>query len=173
MSDERRIRRHCLIALAVLLPAALWIDASEDITRVWRAYATEAIQVTPRQTTSFAGLNWRWLSHDTVWPTSQKPSETAEVAVRVEVDLTSAQAVKSLHECEAYLEDSSGQRWSPLPARYRETSCSRLSQASANDKRAVIIERFVVPTARASDVSLAIVMPSERPRYLRFPRPAP
>ena len=170
VSNERRTRRYCSFALVALLPAALWSDASENLTHVRHAYATEAIEANPKLPTTFAGLNWRLLGQDIALPPPQKSSESIEIAVHVQVDLTSPQAVQSLRECQVYLEDVSGRRWSPLPNRYLDTTCSKLSQASG--QQAVFTEKFVVPTARASKVNLAIVMPTERPRYLRFPRPA-
>lgn len=170
MSDERRTRRLCFIALAVLLPAALWTEAHEDVMRAWQGHAFKAIEVDPAQTVPFAGLSWRLLGLDAT--ENVKLPATAEVIVSVQLDFTSPEAIQSLRNCQPYLEDSSGQRWSPLPSRFREVSCSQLAfRADINGKQAVFTERFAVPAARASEVNLAIVIPKEQPRYLRFQRP--
>lgn len=171
MSNERRTRRLCFFALAVLLPAALWTEAHEDVMRAWQAHAFDAIEVDPTQSVTFGGLNWRLLELET--PQNVKLPATAEVSVRVQLAFTSLEAMQSLRNCQPYLEDSSGQRWSPRPSRSREVSCSQLSlRADIDGKQAEFTERFLVPAARAAEVNLAIVIPKEQPRYLRFQRPA-
>jgi hypothetical protein len=167
MSNERRTRRLCWIALGVLLPITLWTHAHEDVTRAWRAHAGEAIDVDARQTIAFAGLNWRLVGYDV----NHKPKDpgTAEVTVHVQIDVPSPDAVKSLGNCWPYLEDSSGQRWSRRPPLSREISCARLSmRADPEVKQTVLSERFVIPSARVSDVKLVFVIPKQQPRYLRF-----
>lgn len=170
MSNERRTRRLCWIALGVLLPLALWTHAHEDFTKARRAHSSEVIDVGFNETIAFAGLNWSLLEWD-VTETGKAPG-TAEVIVRVQVDVTAQDAIKSLGNCWPYLEDSSGQRWSRRPPRSREVSCARLSmRAEPETKQAVLEERFVIPTARLSEVKLAFVIPKQQPRYLRFQRP--
>jgi hypothetical protein len=170
MSNERRTRRLCWIALAVLLPLTLWTHAHEDVTRAWRAHASQAIDVDARQTISFAGLNWTLVGYDTVH--NLKNPSTAEIIVRVQLDVPSPSAVKDLGNCWPYLEDSSGQRWSRRPPRSRDVSCARLSlRADPEIKQTVLEERFVIPAARVSDVRLAFVIPKQQPQYLRFRRP--
>ena len=165
------MRRLCFIALAVLLPAALWTEAHEDVMRAWQGHAFNAIEVDPAQTVPFAGVRWRLLGLGAT--ESLRLPDTSEVTVRVQLDFTSPEAVQSLRICQPYLEDSSGQRWSPLPPLSREAACSRLSlRTDINGRQTVCTERFLVPTARALEVNLAIVIPKERPRYLRFQRPA-
>jgi hypothetical protein len=170
LSNERRMRRLCWGAIGVLLPITLWTHAHEDVTRAWRAHASEAIDVAPKQTIAFAGLNWTLLD----WAVTENAKQpgTAEIIVRVQVDVTTPDAVKALGNCWPYLEDSSGQRWSRRPPRSREISCARLSlRADPEIKQTVLAERFVIPTARVADVKLAFVIPKQQPRYLRFPRP--
>lgn len=170
MSNEARTHRLCWIALAVLLPLALWTHAHEDVSRVWRAHASQPIEVDARQTISFAGLNWSLLGYDTTW--NPKNPSTAEVTVRVQLDVPAPGAVKELGNCWPYLEDSSGQRWSRRPPKSREISCARLSLgADPQIKQMVLEERFVIPAARASEVRLAFVIPKQQPQYLRFWRP--
>ena len=172
MSNERRTRRLCWIALGVLLPIALWTHAHEDVGRAWRAHASEAVHVDPRQTIAFAGLNWSLLD----WAVTENAKQpgTTEIVVRVQLSIPDRDAVKSLGNCWPYLEDSSGQRWSRRPPRSSEISCARLSsRADPEIKQTVLSERFLIPTARVSDVSLALLIPKEQPRYLRFQRPAP
>ena len=170
MSTERRTRRLCWIALALLLPLALWTHAYEDFSSAWREHASEAIDVDARQTISFAGLNWSLVGYDT--NKKMKDPRTAEIIVRVQLDVPSPSAVKELGNCWPYLEDSSGQRWSRRPPRSREISCARLSlRADPEIKQTVLEERFVIPAARASDVRLAFIIPKQQPRYLRFWRP--
>jgi hypothetical protein len=167
MSNERRTRRLCWIALGVLLPLALWTHAYEDVASARRAHATEAIDVDARQTIAFAGLNWRLVGYD-VSKNPKDPSR-AEVIARVQVDVPSPEAVKSLGNCWPYLEDSTGQRWSRRPPRSREVSCARLSlRADPEIKQLELEERFVIPSARVADVKLAFVIPKQQPRYLRF-----
>jgi hypothetical protein len=171
VSNERRTRRLCWIALGVLLPLALWVHAHEDFSKAWRAHASKPIDVGPKQTIAFAGMNWTVLD----WAASEnvKQPGTAEVIVRVQVDVTAQDAVKALGNCWPYLEDSSGQRWARRPPRSRETSCARLSlRADPQMKQAVLEERFLLPAARAAEVTLAFVIPKQQPRYLRFQRPA-
>jgi hypothetical protein len=172
MNNERRTRRLCWGALAVLLPGVLWTHAHEDVSRAWHAHAFEAIDVAPKQTIDFAGLHWRLL--DWAVTESVKQPGTAEIIVRVQLDVTSPEAVKALGNCWPYLEDSSGQRWARRPPTSREISCARLSvQTDAQVEQTVLSERFVIPTARVPDVSLAFVIPKQQPRYLRFHRPGP
>jgi hypothetical protein len=170
MSNERRTRRLCWIALAVLLPLALWTHAHEDVTRAWRAHASQAIDVDARQTISFAGLKWSLVGYDTDW--HLKDRSKVEVVVHVQLDVPSPSAVKELGNCWPYLEDSSGQRWSRRPPLSREITCARLSlRADPEIKQIALEERFVIPAARASDVRLALVIPKHQPQYLRFWRP--
>jgi hypothetical protein len=170
MSTERRTRRLCWIALALLLPLALWTHAYEDFSSAWRAHASEAIDVDARQTISFAGLNWSLVGYDT--NENLKDPRTVEITVHVQLDVPSPSAVKELGNCWPYLEDSSGQRWSRRPPRSDEISCARLSlRADPEIKQTVLEERFVIPAARASDVRLAFIIPKQQPRYLRFWRP--
>jgi hypothetical protein len=170
MSNERRTRRLCWIALGVLLPLALWTHAYEDATKAWRAHASEVVDVDFNQTIAFAGMSWSLLEWDVI--ENLKQPETAEVVVRVRIDVPSHEAVKALGNCWPYLEDSSGQRWSRRPPRSREVSCARLSLRAEPDlKQAVLEERFVIPAARVAEVKLAFVIPKQQPRYLRFQRP--
>jgi hypothetical protein len=170
MSDEYRTRRLCWIALGVLLPLALWTHAHEDVTRAWKAHAAEPIDVDFRQSITFAGLKWNLVGYD-VGKNLKDPS-TAEVIVRVQVEVLSPNAVKELGNCWPYLEDSSGQRWSRRPPTSREVSCARLSlRADPDTKQTELAERFVIPSARVPDVTLALVMPKQQPRYLRFQQP--
>jgi hypothetical protein len=159
-----------LIALGVLLPLALWTHAYEDVAQAWRAHTSDAIDVDFKETIAFAGLNWNLLGWDVI--ENLKKPETAEIVVRVQVDATAQDAMKSLGNCWPYLEDSSGQRWSRRPPRSREVSCARLSlRADPQMKQAVLEERFIIPAARVSEVSLAFVIPKQQPRYLRFRKP--
>jgi hypothetical protein len=170
MSNERRTRRLCWMALGVLFPLTLWTHAHEDVTSAWRAHASQAIDVDANQTISFAGLNWTLVGYDTV--ENPKNPSTAEIIVRVQLDVPSPGAVKELGNCWPYLEDSSGQRWSRRPPRSREVSCARLSvRADSEIEQTVLEERFVIPATRASDVRLAFVIPKQQPQYLRFLRP--
>jgi hypothetical protein len=170
VSNERRTRRLCWIALGVLLPLALWTHAYEDVASAWRAHATEAIDADGGKPVAFAGLNWTLLGYD-VAKNVKDPSK-AEVIVRVQLDVPSPDAVKALGNCWPYLEDSTGQRWARRPPRSREISCARLSlRADPEIKQTVLEERFVIPAARVSDVSLAFVIPKQKPRYLRFRPP--
>jgi hypothetical protein len=172
MSDERRTRRLCWIALGALLPIALWTHAYEDFTKARQAHTSEVLDVGFNQTVAFAGLNWRLLD----WTVSHNPKkpETVEVVVRVQVDVAAPDAVKALGNCWPYLEDAAGQRWARRPPLSRETSCARLSMRAEPDiKQTVLSERFVIPSARVPEVNLAFVIPKQRPRYLRFQRPAP
>lgn len=172
MNNERRTRRICWGALGVLLPVVLWTHAHEDVRSAWSAHAFQAIDVGPKQTIAFAGLRWSLL--DWAVTESVKDPGTAEIIVRVQLDVTSPDAVKALGNCWPYLEDSSGQRWARRPPRSREISCARLSlRADTQGEQTVLSERFVIPTARISDVSLAFVIPKQQPRYLRIQRPAP
>jgi hypothetical protein len=158
------------MALGVLLPLTLWTHAHEDVTRAWRAHASKPFDVGLNQTITFAGMNWTLLGYD--WDHNLKDSSTAEIIVRVQLDIPAPDAVKSLGNCWPYLEDSSGQRWSRRPPRSREISCARLSlRADPEIKQTVLEERFVIPSARASDVRLAFVIPKQQPQYLRFQRP--
>ena len=169
MSNERSARRRSLVAFAVLLPAVVWMSAHEDFASARQNHATDAIEALPTQTVSFAGLSWRLL--DLKATAQEKIPETTQVEVRLQIDITSPQAVQSLRACQSYLEDSTGQRWSAQPSRYREISCAQLpGKIGANGKHAVIIEHFLIPTHRAADVNLAVVIPKQRPRYLRFQR---
>ena len=170
MSNERRTRRLCWMALGVLFPLTLWTHAHEDVTRAWRAHATRAIDVDVNQTISFAGLNWTLLGYDIV--ENLKNPSTTEIIMHVQLDVPSPSAVKELGNCWPYLEDSSGQRWSRRPPRSSEISCARLSlRADPEIKQTMLEERFVIPAARASDVRLAFVIPKQQPQYLRFRRP--
>jgi hypothetical protein len=170
VSDERRTRRLCWLALAVLMPLTLWTHAHEDVTKAWRAHASEAIDVDARQTIAFAGLKWSLVGYDV--SENLKDPSTAEIIVRVQLDIPSAEAVKSLGNCWPYLEDSTGQRWARRPPRSREVSCARLSlRADPEIKQTELEERFVIPSARTSDVRLVFVIPKEQPRYLRFQWP--
>jgi len=173
VSNERRTRRLCWIALGVLLPLALWTHACEDVAKAWQAHASEAIDVVGfDETIAFAGLNWTMLGWDIA--IDPKKPETVEVTVQVQLEIPSPEAAKARGNCWPYLEDSSGQRWSRRPPRSREVSCARLSlNADPEIKQTVLEERFVIPAARASDVKLAFVIPKQQPRYLRFQRPAP
>ena len=172
MSNERRTRRLCWIALGVLLPVTLWTHAHEDVTRAWRAHASEPIDIDFNQTADFAGLKWRLLEWD-VSHTTKQPG-MSEVTVRVQLDDPSPEAVKELGNCWPYLEDASGQRWSRRPPLSREVSCARLSlRADPEVKQTLLSERFVIPSARVPEVRLAFVIPKQQPRYLRFQRPGP
>jgi hypothetical protein len=172
MRNERRMRRLCLIAVLVLLPVTLWTDAREDVVRAWTGRAFRAINVEPTQRAPFAGLQWQLLGLDAT-DNVKMPGRT-EVVARLQLDLSATEAVQSLRDCQPYLEDSSGQRWSPLAPQFRQISCSQLSwRAPANSKEAVVTERFIIPTERVADVRLAIVMKKEQPQYLRFDQPAP
>jgi len=158
------------MALGVLLPLTLWRHAHEDVTRAWRAHASNPVDVGLNQTITFAGMNWTLLGYD--WEHNLKDPSTAEIIVRVQLDIPAPDAAKSLGNCWPYLEDSSGQRWSRRPPRSREISCARLSlRADPEIKQTVVEERFVIPTARASDVRLAFVIPKQQPQYLRFQKP--
>lgn len=172
MSNERRTRWLCWIALGVLLPLALWTHAREDIAQAWRAHASAVIDVDFNETIAFAGLNWHLSEWDVI--ENFKTPQTAEVVVRVQIEATARDAIKTLGNCWPYLEDSSGQRWSRRPPTSREVSCARLSlHAEPDMKQAVLEERFVIPAARVSDVRLAFVIPKQQPRYLRFRKPGP
>lgn len=169
MSDERRTRRLCWIALGVLLPLALWTHAHEDVTRAWQAHASEPIDVDARQPITFAGFRWSLVGYDVA--ENLKDPSIAEVIVRVQLEVLSPNAVKDLGNCWPYLEDSSGQRWSRRPPLSREVSCARLSlRADPDMKQTELEERFVIPAARVPEVRLALVMPKQQPRYLRFQR---
>jgi hypothetical protein len=169
MSNEGRVRRLCWIGLAMLLPLALWTHAHEDVTRAWHAHASEPIDVDFRQTIEFAGFRWSLVGYDVG---HLKDPSTAEVIVRVQVEVLSPNAVKELGNCWPYLEDSSGQRWSRRPPTSREVSCARLSlRADPDTKQTELAERFVIPSARVPDVTLALVIPKQQPRYLRFQQP--
>jgi hypothetical protein len=169
MSRERRIRTLSLAALVVLLPAALWTDAHEDVSGAWQHHAFKPIDAARSSTTQFAGLQWRLISLDE--RENVKTPDRREITVRVQVELDTPDALQALRRCQAYLEDSTGRRWSPLPSINRQLSCSQLGWRAAADRTpAQLTERFAVPSARAADVGLIIVMPDERPRYLRFRR---
>lgn len=169
MSNERRTRRLCWIALGVLLPLALWTHAHEDFTKAWRAHTSEVIDVGPNQTIAFAGLNWSLVGYDVA--ENFKDPNTAEVTAHVQLDVPSHEAVKALGNCWPYLEDSSGQRWSRRPPLSREISCARISmRAEPGIKQTVLSERFLIPAARAKEVTLVFVIPKQQPRYLRFRR---
>jgi hypothetical protein len=169
MMNERRIRRLSYLGLVVLLPVALWTDAREDVVDSWHRHAFKPIDVAPESAAQFTGLQWRLLSME------QKNNVTpdrSEITVRIQVEPVTKDAVKPLGRCAPYLEDASGQRWSPLPSNYRQISCSGLAfrDDAIGGGNAVITERFVVPRARAKELTLAIVIPDARPQYLRFQR---
>lgn len=164
-----RTRGFYFAALVVLFPLALWTETREDIASAWKLHAFKPMEVSPGAAVSYAGLQWQLLSFEE--RPNPKAADQREIIVRLQVLSPTQSATEEalpmkMIRCRPYLEDASGQRWSPVPARYKDISCFRVTRENP-----VMSERFIVPNARASEVQLAIIMPDERPRYLRFQRP--
>ncbi|WP_129649407.1 hypothetical protein [Peristeroidobacter agariperforans] len=166
MSNELFARRRSLITFAVLLPAVIWMSAREDFAIARQSRATNAIDAMPAQAAQFSGFNWRLIDLKAA-PTERTP-EATQVEARLQIIATAREAAQSMRNCRVYLEDSTGQRWSAQPSRRGDISCAQLPDIDATEKPVMLVARFVIPTYRAEYVSLAVVIPKQRPRYLRF-----
>lgn len=174
-----RLRRRCLWALLVVLPAAFALNGYESFLTWWRGSELFERQVRAGEAGTLAGAEWRL---GTLQQVAERRDGSAIMLLELEAVVRDAQQLATL-PCRVALADGEGRRWQPTfltPSEVRRmperrgattTSCnSAISSKPAAGATLRITESFVVPRAAAGDVAAVLSLPAERPRYLRFLR---
>jgi hypothetical protein len=184
---ERRLRRRCLIALALILPLTFAFASRDDIADLVRGRELLARDVPAGAAAPYMGDEWKLDTFKVITggdPRLAMPPDRAFVLVRLAVDLRE-DVGERWTSCQLSLVDGDGRRWLPLflllpgeiekliePDGHPAPSCGSVSLAKPKAGAHLLIEeKYVVPRQGLLELKPAFSAMGGRPRYLRFAVP--
>jgi hypothetical protein len=171
--DERRRYRFSLVALAIVMPAAIFVNSWDSLSE-WRSRNSRTPLAVERGTTQrYAGAQWQLRSLTRL---PEGPADTIPIVAEFEASVDDPELLRK-GPCVVVLTDDRGRRWQPtfLPARavrqarpeaVDKPRCGAFPNADKG-RTIMMAATFTVPGS-ATGLALSVTVAGARPEYLVF-----
>ena len=171
---EKKWRRRSLLALLVLIPLTLAIEAYDSVKALLADNDLYPRRVAWGQSAHFGGSDWKLTDLRGAFGMKNLPPDTVPMLADFAVTVGDPDLQNLWLGCKVMLIDAEGRRWSPTsavtlnaPDNVQTCTSAMFSGAKAGDTLN-LRETFLVPKAATKSIRPALGVASERPHFLLF-----